>query len=73
MEYFDIPVVITVAATDLEEAQMRAWFFMPWTNDGIEWTTKQHKYINGEQIDGWHIDGIDSSEMESNLIKWGVR
>ena len=73
MPYFQIPVNITVDATDLDEAQMRAYFFMPWTTDGVKWSTKQHKHINGWQIDGWQMEGVDTDKMEAELREWGMR
>lgn len=73
MKTFEIPVTISISANDLEEAQMRAWFFMPWTTDGKTWTTKQHKHINGWQVEGWQMAGVDSDKMEEELTSYGLR
>lgn len=73
MSYFEIPVIMTINAQTLEEAQMRAYLFMPWTTDGRKWTTKQHKHINGWQVDSWKMIGVDSEIMEAELREYGLR
>jgi hypothetical protein len=73
MKFFNIPVNVVVYAKDLEEAQLKANLFMPWTTNGDYWNIEGHKYLNGYQIDQWNIDGVDSDEMEGKLRKLGYR
>lgn len=74
MTYFNIPVNITVNAATLEEAQLKATLFMPWTTTGSDWELTGHKYLPyGWQIDQWNIDGVDSDEMDAKLISLGYR
>lgn len=70
---FHIPVNLTVYAKTLEEAQLKATLFMPWTTTGSDWNLTGHKYLNGYQIDQWNVEGVDSDEMDALLIRLGYR
>ena len=71
--YFNIPVNVTVYAKTLEEAQLKAALFMPWTTDGNGWNLGGHLHLNKHQIDQWNIEGVDSDEMEVRLTRLGYR
>lgn len=76
MTYFPVNVTLVVNAATLEEAQFKAFLFMPWTNNGKDWKLTGHKYLpNGWQteIEQWDIDGVDSDEMDDKLISLGYR
>ena len=73
MKYFNIPVNVVVYAEDLEEAQLKATLFMPWTTSGNDWSLTGHSHLHGYQIDQWNIDGVDSDEMEGKLRELGYR
>ena len=74
MTYFPVNVTLVVNATTLEEAQLKATLFMPWTTNGSDWELTGHKYLKyGWQIDQWNIDGVDSDEMDAKLISLGYR
>jgi hypothetical protein len=73
MTYFNIPVTVCVDADTLEEAQIKAALFMPWTTTGSDWHIKQHENIEGWKIDHWIIDGLDSDELEGKFREMGLR
>jgi hypothetical protein len=74
MTYFNVPINITISANTLEEAQLKANLFMPWTTDGSDWHLIGHKYLaHPWEIDQWNIEGVDSDEMEELLVRLGYR
>lgn len=74
MKYFDIPVNICVQALSLEEAQITAAAFMPWTTDGRSWSISHHEgKIFPNIVDNWTLSGIDSDELEATLTERGMR
>ena len=73
MSYFNIPVTIVVEAESLEEAQERAYMFMPWTTDGSKWSVEQHQHMSGWKIDQWNMEGVDPDEMDAKLMGMGIR
>lgn len=74
MSYFPIQVNLIVDANTLEEAQIKATLFMPWTTTGNDWSLAGHKYLpHGWEIDQWNVEGVDSDEMEGKLRELGYR
>ena len=72
MKYFDVPVTIVAQGETLEEAQLRAYLFMPWTTNGGSWSLDGHKQLlDGISVDSWHIQGVDPTEMEGVLRENG--
>jgi hypothetical protein len=74
MKYYDIPVTVCVQAISLEEAQIKAATFMPWTTDGRTWSISQHEgQILPNIVDNWTLVGVDSDELEATLTERGMR
>jgi hypothetical protein len=46
MTYYPIQVNVIVDAETLEEAQLKATLFMPWTTSGSDWHLTGHKYLS---------------------------
>lgn len=72
MEFFNIPVTIEVEASSLEEAQIKAWLFMPWTN-GSTWSINQHSELERGSIYAWEMEGVYSNDMEGYFRDKGLR
>lgn len=74
MTYYPIQVNVVVDAESLEEAQLKATLFMPWTTTGSDWHLTGHKYLTEPwKIDQWNIEGADSDVMEGMLREKGYR
>lgn len=73
MEYFTVPLTITVKAENLHEAKLKAACFMPWTWNGHDWSLTHHDAIYGMDIDCWSINDWDSDDMEAELKELGWR
>lgn len=74
MTYYPIQVNVIVDAESLEEAQLKATLFMPWTTTGSDWNLTGHKYLDEPwKIDQWNIEGADSDVMEGMLREKGYR
>lgn len=74
MTYHHVIVNLIVDAETLEEAQIKATLFMPWTTTGNDWSLAGHAHLpHGWEIDQWNIEGVDSEDMESILRERGMR
>ena len=74
MAYYDILVNVCVQGESLEEAQVRAATFMPWTTDGRTWSINQHDgRILPNVVDNWTLIGVDSDALEATLTERGIR
>jgi len=74
MTYHHITVDLVINAETLEEAQLKATLFMPWTTTGSDWTLAGHKYLSEPwKIDQWSVRDVDSDEMDGLLRRLGYR
>lgn len=74
MTYYNITVDLVVDAETLEEAQLKATLFMPWTTSGSDWHLTGHKYLQQPwKIDQWAIRDVDSDDMDGLLRQLGYR